>query len=584
MSGRTLGARWTIALAVAVTLSPALAGGGLATENVETSVSERLCQAASLSVDGGCERWKASFNGIDDLDDTANDVAVNPAHDQVVVAGATAHAANPGGPPPTSTHALVVAYEATSGEEQWAATVPGAGSGPDELRTVTVTPDGQTVLAAGYTEPSIDGDDRHLFTLALDAEDGTLLWSRVLPSSLGDVAEATDLAIGPEDDRAFVVGTSEEASFWHCHTWNADREKCYETHRHVHPAAVVHAFDIDEGSRDWASTYTVGGLSDTGDATARHDVSAVAVNEDRRELYITGDARTRNCWRAYQGACVGYGWNQVAAATWAIDVDNGAEQWTHRGPAGTNADVAVATSGELAYTVGTSNAGGDASLRTAALKASTGQEVWTDAHDRASSTEDRGVALAVDPTGGTVTALGASTWSNAPTDTTVRALNATHGAEAWTTVRDADGDHDPQDLAATPLGERVVLIEDRVDTEGDAFVATAALDASTGETAWAREAGGSDGAGAHASALAVAPGGVVAPPLAPSVWLHTDYPKQISVEATVPPQQTPPVAQIHHVFAAGADAHPITGEDAWALSYDGGVPDEDRVLDRVPQR
>jgi len=153
----------------------------------------------------GEEVWRAFYNGPAEYYDYANSLAVSPDGSTVFVTGGTK--AN------ESLHSFdyaTVAYSAASGEELWSVTYDGPVSRNDYGYSITINPEGSSVLVTGRSWS--DGTGYDYQTLAYSAATGQELWSARYDGSASayDSPSTTrSLAISPDGSTVFVTGESE---------------------------------------------------------------------------------------------------------------------------------------------------------------------------------------------------------------------------------------------------------------------------------------------------------------------------------------------------------------------------------------
>lgn len=108
----------------------------------------------------GTEAWAARFNGLGNDRDLANSMAVSKDGSKVFVTGSSVLA-------PTGTHYATVAYDAAAGTTLWIRSYNGPGPSGDTAESVTVSPDGASVVVTGGSPGSGSGFD--FATIAYEA-------------------------------------------------------------------------------------------------------------------------------------------------------------------------------------------------------------------------------------------------------------------------------------------------------------------------------------------------------------------------------------------------------------------------------
>jgi len=149
----------------------------------------------------GAQLWSSTYNAPYGRDWA---LAVSPDGSTVYVAGDTGANTIRSGP-----NYATVAYDATTGALVWESTYNGPGNGPDNARSIGVSPDGGTVYVTGNSKGKRSGDD--YATIAYNAVSGVKLWvSRYNGPANGDDL-ATSLAVG-KDGTVYVTGRSQGAT------------------------------------------------------------------------------------------------------------------------------------------------------------------------------------------------------------------------------------------------------------------------------------------------------------------------------------------------------------------------------------
>jgi WD40 repeat protein len=143
--------------------------------------------------------WVARYNGPGNGDDKASSVVVSPSGGTVFVTGQSA------GTTSRNDYAMV-AYDAATGNQLWAARYNGPGNRDDYATAAAVSPDGKTVFVTGYDTGATSGYDYG--TVAYNAATGHELWHARYhgPATLDD--NARSITVSPGGGRVFVTGQS----------------------------------------------------------------------------------------------------------------------------------------------------------------------------------------------------------------------------------------------------------------------------------------------------------------------------------------------------------------------------------------
>lgn len=353
----------------------------------------------AYDTDTGARRWFARYPG-GTYYDFGQALAVDPDGERVYVAGSTHDG---------DFDAVVIAYDAGSGQEVWSTVLEGAGFA-DLAADLALSDDGETLAVAGESwrpAGSGPGEDQDMLTVALDASDGRERWRAVYDGGAVDRAQAVD--VGPDlgvdtgDPGPVVVVTGPSA-------------------RPGDPAAIATvAYDLQTGARRWA---------------ARLEAPTA---QEGRDLEIAPDGRTV----VVAGNRAGAGTNLWDYVTVAYDVDGGGERWQRvfDGPTSSLDQVSSMTlspDGSSAFVTGVSwnmKVNGpvfvnEANYLTFAYDVETGEERWRSLYDGGFESDDVGTAIAASPDGSTVYVGGHSRIPGVWTYATV-ALRADTGTQEW---------------------------------------------------------------------------------------------------------------------------------------------------------
>ncbi len=204
---------WKIATTVVLTLAAA-AGVGLGANPAAADSTlglfdiSRVARPVAASIPGtspstatpGAQLWVSRYNGPGNNTDQASAVAVSPAGDTVYVTG-TSWGSTSGDDYAT------VAYNATTGAQLWLSRYNGLGNGQDEARSMAVSPAGDTVYVTGFSSGGSSGPD--YATVAYNATTGGQQWVSTYngPSNGTDVANS--VAVSPSGAKVYVTGSSD---------------------------------------------------------------------------------------------------------------------------------------------------------------------------------------------------------------------------------------------------------------------------------------------------------------------------------------------------------------------------------------
>lgn len=144
----------------------------------------------------GDQVWSASYDGSGNFD-LARSIAVTPSGSDVIVTGSSEGPPCPGSCPPSDI--TTVSYQADNGAQQWVSRYDGPASRHDFGRSIEPGPDGDKVYVTGESanEPFL-GDD--MVVLAYDATTGQEVWSDRYDGG----TTGTDLVVRPGGSDLFV--------------------------------------------------------------------------------------------------------------------------------------------------------------------------------------------------------------------------------------------------------------------------------------------------------------------------------------------------------------------------------------------
>ena len=150
----------------------------------------------------GAQLWVQQYNGP--FSSYASSVAVSPDGATVVVTGESYIAAQQG---PTY---VTIAYNATTGAQLWLKRYNGPGSSND-ASAVAISPDGATVYVTGQSLGP-HGRNWDYATIAYNATTGAQQWLKRYNGPGHRTDEANSIAVSPAGDRVFVTGGSTGAT------------------------------------------------------------------------------------------------------------------------------------------------------------------------------------------------------------------------------------------------------------------------------------------------------------------------------------------------------------------------------------
>ena len=433
----------TAGIAVAaVGVSGASASGAAAWDLQTVRVTGAGTSLAAASP--GAQRWVARYNDPGNGTDEARAVAVSPSGKTVFVTGysecTTCSAAY--------YDYATVAYNATTGHQQWVTHYNGSANGDDEATSVAVSPSGKTVFVTGSSEGTAGSYD--YATVAYNAATGHRQWVK---RYTGDPYDAPSVAVSPNASTVFVTGSSYAAP-----TGDDDY-------------ATV-AYNATTGHQQWVKRYN----SPDGDSLAHW----IAVSPNGRTVFVTGSSL---------GASNGYDY-----ATVAYNAATGHQRWVKRlngaaeGDRGANA-VAVSPTGTTVFVTGSSytGSGSDYDYATVAYNAATGAQRWVKRYSGRVRGLDAATSAAVSPSGKTVFVTGYSQGSAGSFDYATVAYKAATGARLWVERSNGPsaggfGDR-AYSVAVSPNGSTVYVTGEWNDD--DAY-ATVGYNAATGAQRWVR--------------------------------------------------------------------------------------------------
>ncbi len=438
---------------------------------------------APVQAQPGTTLWIARYNGPGDFLDVANDVAVSPVGDLVVVTGLSDGLRGSGRYPVLWADYATIAYDAATGSPRWVRRYDGPARGWDNAQAVAVSPDGSRVFVTGGSKGTGTGQD--FATVAYEGDTGQRLWVARYDAA-GRTDEAIAVLVSPDGDRVFVAGRRLDG--------------LTPVGNYVQSFAVV-AYDTATGGVLWTARY---------DGPGVRDVAWDAVlSSDGTTVFVTGWGKD--------------GGTPIVGVAVAFDATNGALLWEARSRSIVSATAAaLADGGTALVAVGPARGG----IGTVAFDAATGEELWAEVLETPTGYGDA-YDVAVSPDGSRVHVAGTGTWGGRPScyndDYTTITYEARTGAELWMARYDGPGQGFDwaQGVATSPDGSRVYVTGESAGF-GSVFgceqgeprtgqdYATVAYDAATGQQLWAERFDSPEpGKYDSAHALAVGLGGTV---------------------------------------------------------------------------
>jgi hypothetical protein len=200
----------------------------------------------------GSEQWVAVYDGPGSSDDVAGSLELAPDGASVYVTGYTSGTAS-------GLDYATVAYDASIGAEQWVATYNGPGDGDDSPASLGLSPDGSTVFVTGSTSGTTT--DRDFGTVAYDAATGDQAWVTVYDGPGISRDAPSNLAVSPDGTAVFVTG--------------------YTSRRNRGSNYAIVAYDASTGGQSWVARYTGPGLD--------YDIASdIGVSPDGSNVFVTG--------------------------------------------------------------------------------------------------------------------------------------------------------------------------------------------------------------------------------------------------------------------------------------------------------
>lgn len=214
----------------------------------------------------GSHRWVSRFDGGRPIDG-GQAVSVSPDASRVFVAGWSETG------PRTNLRVrsafTVLAIDAATGTQEWVSRTEGTSPGLTVAHSVSVSPDGSTLLVAGHQQGDVPELDFDLIVKAFDAATGEVRWSdrERIPGMLSEIVGLGPVAdISPDGSRAYVVGSVRPVG---PSNFGEDPSQ-----------AVTLAYELASGDRAWTARFNL----TPGDAST---TARVAVSD---AVFVSGTA------------------------------------------------------------------------------------------------------------------------------------------------------------------------------------------------------------------------------------------------------------------------------------------------------
>lgn len=215
-----------------------------------TQTGDQYFDTLAYDARTGTQLWETIYNPSRQ-EDVAEALALSPDGATVYVTGLSYGQGS-------SSDATTIAYDAATGVQRWIARYNGPANGIDNAKAIGVSPDGQRVFIAGWSDGvGVNSDDA--LTVAYDAPTGTQLWSNLFNGADNEYDIAVSLVVSPDGTRLFVEGNSQATATGQDY--------------------LTMAFDTATGTRLWTDLFDGGG-ADLG--------NAVGLSHDGTVVYVTG--------------------------------------------------------------------------------------------------------------------------------------------------------------------------------------------------------------------------------------------------------------------------------------------------------
>jgi hypothetical protein len=153
----------------------------------------------------GAKRWARRYDGLDSGHDSPRALGVSPDGTAVFVTGHSETSA-------TSWDSVTLAYDAATGTHLWTGRYTGPGS-YNESEALGVSPDGTEVFVTGASDESGTTDNQDYATVAYDATTGSEQWVARYNSNWDHNDSAAALGVSPDGSTVFVTGWSFDSHY-----------------------------------------------------------------------------------------------------------------------------------------------------------------------------------------------------------------------------------------------------------------------------------------------------------------------------------------------------------------------------------
>lgn len=332
-----------------------------------------------------------------------------------------------------------VAYDAVTGAVLWSQSWDGLPNAVDAGKTVTVSPDGRTVVVGGVTR----GDNGlDYVTIAYDAaRGGRQLWARTADGLQPNATDSLNgIAMDPRGRYVYVTGESNGV---------AEFDLDY----------LTIAYDLRRGKVAWAARYDGVGVQ------KQDRADAITVSPDGARVFVTG-----NSYTSYENRT-----SQFDYATVAYAAGTGQQLWDARSrgaTAGFNAAIDVVASADRVVVTGQARGASAEDVRdfgTVAYDAATGAEAWR-AWYAPVRHDEIALDLAISEDGSTAYVTGSSSpvvqYTNLDETATV-AYRVTDGQQLWASRLDVGTGNAVSPRALTSLPEGGVAVVATITRSAD---------------------------------------------------------------------------------------------------------------------
>lgn len=308
----------------------------------------------------GALRWHASHRVDAEIQRSeAFDVAVSPDSERVYVTGDSGPVVGTD----ITTDAVLIAYDAATGEETWSAQ-HGANDLTDTSRSVAVAPDGASVFVVNTVKVSAASSHTKMTTVAYEAADEDHLGERRWIAGFGsaNVNMALYLEVSPDGSRVYASGQGDVAvNFINAGGFGGAGNG-------IHSDIATVAYDTATGSELWNDSYR-------GPAGAFNRPFGLVALPDGRVFVGGWSSGNVDAANAVDHHFVGIGYSPAGARAWAT---------RYQAPGATAnipSAVAVAPDGSRLYVSGTGrlslHTGGLQYADTVAYDTASGELAWT---------------------------------------------------------------------------------------------------------------------------------------------------------------------------------------------------------------